>query len=287
MANLTLKERLKEDRIIVAPGAFDMVSAKIIENLGFEALYVTGFGQSASHLGLPDAGFITLTEIVERIHKTSRTVKIPLIADGDTGYGGIVNVIRTVEEFESSGASAIQLEDQEMPKKCGHVGTKQLVEPEEMVLKIQVAIETRRSDDFLIIARTDARTVVGFEEAIKRAHMYEAAGADIIFIESPQTKEELKIIGESFEKPVLANMIEGGKSPLINIEQLQAMGFKLVIFPLTSLLASTKAVQLVMQILKDEGTTEKASSKIMEFDEFTDFIGFPEIRFLEEKYTKR
>jgi 2-methylisocitrate lyase-like PEP mutase family enzyme len=286
MADLTLKERLQEDRIIVAPGAFDMVSAKIIENSGFEAIYITGFGHSASHLGLPDAGFMTLTEIVERIQKTSRVVKIPLIADGDTGYGGIINVKRTVEEFEKAGASAIQLEDQETPKKCGHVGGKRLVEPEEMVLKIQVAIETRQSDDFLIIARTDARTVLGFEEAIKRAHMYEAAGADIIFIESPQTEEELKIIGESFEKPVLANMVEGGKSPFLNIKQLQAMGFKLVIFPVTSLLAATKATQLVMQILKNEGTTEKASSKMMKFDEFTDFIGFPEVRFLEEKYTQ-
>lgn len=287
MVSLTLKERLQKDRILVAPGAFDMVSAKIIENSGFEALYVTGFGHSASHLGLPDAGFMTLTEIVERIQKTSRVVKIPLIADGDTGYGGVINVKRTVEEFESAGASAIQLEDQEMPKKCGHVGGKRLVEPEEMILKIQVAIETRQSDDFLIIARTDARTVLGFEEAITRAHMYEAAGADIIFIESPQTEEELKIIGESFEKPVLANMVEGGKSPFLNIKQLQAMGFKLVIFPVTCLLAATKAIQLVMQILKNEGTTEKASSKMMKFDAFTDFIGFPEIRFLEEKYTQR
>jgi 2-methylisocitrate lyase-like PEP mutase family enzyme len=287
MANLTLKERLQEDRIIVAPGAFDMVSAKIIENLGFEAIYITGFGQSASHLGLPDAGFMTLTEIVERIKNTSRIVKIPLIGDGDTGYGGIVNVKRTVEEFEGAGASAIQLEDQEMPKKCGHVSGKRLVEPEEMVLKIQVAIETRQSDDFLVIARTDARTVLGFEEAITRAHMYEAAGADIIFIESPQTKEEFKIIGESLEKPALANMIEGGRSPSINIKELQAMGFKLVIFPVTSVLTAAKAVQLVMQTLKNEGTTEKISSKMMEFEAFTDFIGFQEVRFLEDKYSRR
>lgn len=287
MRGITLKERLQEDRILVAPGAFDMVSAKIIENTGFEALYVTGFGHSASHLGLPDAGYMTLTEIVERIQKTSRIVKIPIIADGDTGYGGIINVRRTVEEFERAGASAIQLEDQEMPKKCGHVGGKRLVEPKEMMFKIRAAKETRQSDDFLIIARTDARTVLGFEAAIARARMYEAAGADIIFIESPQTKEELKIIGESFEKPVLANMVEGGQSPLLDIKDLQAMGFKLVIFPVSCLLSAAKAMQHVMQTLKNEGTTENVSSNVMKFDAFTDFIGFPEIRFIEEKYAKR
>lgn len=274
MTRMKLKERLRQKDLLVAPGAFDMVSAKIIENAGFEAVYVTGFGHSASHLGLPDAGFMTQTEIVDRIHKTARAVGIPVIADGDTGFGGIVNVQRTVAEYEWAGAAAIQLEDQEMPKKCGHVGDKRLVETAEMVLKIEAAVETRRSDDFLIIARTDARTVLGFEAAIERGRRYEAAGADIIFIEAPRTEAEFKAIGESFTKPVMANMVEGGKSPLLDARKLEAMGFGLAIFPVSCLLAATRAMQRVMQALKNEGTTERLCSEMTEFEAFTEFIGF-------------
>ncbi|HDH87493.1 MAG TPA: isocitrate lyase/PEP mutase family protein, partial [Desulfobacteraceae bacterium] len=167
MANGRLKSLLKKNSILVAPAAFDMVSAKIIEKAGFDAVYLSGFGQSASHLGLPDAGLMTFTEIVERVHNMAMAINVPLLADGDTGYGGTINVRRTVQEFEWAGASAIQLEDQEIPKKCGHTGGKRLIDAREMVLKIEAAIEARRSDDFLIIARTDARSVAGFEEAIR------------------------------------------------------------------------------------------------------------------------
>jgi len=167
MANGRLKSLLKNNSILVAPAAFDMVSAKIIEKAGFDAVYLSGFGQSASHLGLPDAGLMTFTEIVERVHNMAMAINVPLLADGDTGYGGTINVRRTVQEFEWAGASAIQLEDQEIPKKCGHTGGKRLIDAREMVLKIEAAIEARRSDDFLIIARTDARSVAGFEEAIR------------------------------------------------------------------------------------------------------------------------
>ena len=284
MTDNKLKGLLKRQSILVVPAAFDMVSTKIIEKAGFEAVYLSGFGHSASHLGLPDAGLMTLTEVVERVHNMAMATALPLIADGDTGYGGIVNVRRTVQEFEWAGASAIQLEDQDMPKKCGHTGGKVLVEAGEMVLKIEAAISSRQSDDFLIIARTDALSVLGFEEAIKRGRMYEAAGADIIFIESPESEEELRIVGESFDKPVLANMVEGGKTPVFGVNKLEKMGFKIAIFPITCLLVAAKAMQKAMEELKDKGTTQRLVNEMMAFEEFNDLIGFPEVMSFEAKY---
>ncbi len=284
MADDRLKGLLQRDSILIVPAAFDMVSAKIIEKVGFEAVYLSGFGQSASHLGLPDAGLMTFTEMVERVHNMARAINPPLLADGNTGYGGIVNVRRTVQEFEWAGAAAIQLEDQEMPKKCGHTGGKRIIDAREMVLKIEAGVESRRSDDFLIIARTDARSVLGLEEAIKRGRMYEEAGADIIFIESPQSEEELRIVGESFDRPTLANMVEGGKSPVLKVKELQGMGFKIAIFPITCLLVAAKAMQQAMETLKAEGTTQGLLDEMMGFEEFTDFIGFPEVRSFEAKY---
>jgi 2-methylisocitrate lyase-like PEP mutase family enzyme len=284
MADDRLKGLLQRDSILIVPAAFDMVSAKIIEKVGFEAVYLSGFGQSASHLGLPDAGLMTFTEMLERVHNMARAINPPLLADGNTGYGGIVNVRRTVQEFEWAGAAAIQLEDQEMPKKCGHTGGKRIIDAREMVLKIEAGVESRRSDDFLIIARTDARSVLGLEEAIKRGRMYEEAGADIIFIESPQSEEELRIVGESFDRPTLANMVEGGKSPVLKVNELQGMGFKIAIFPITCLLVAAKAMQQAMETLKAEGTTQGLLDEMMGFEEFTDFIGFPEVRSFEAKY---
>lgn len=284
MTENKLKNLLQRESILVVPAAFDMVSAKIIEKAGFEAIYLSGFGHSASHLGLPDAGLMTLTEVVERVHNMAMATALPMVADGDTGYGGIVNVRRTVQEFEWAGACAIQLEDQEMPKKCGHTGGKMLVEASEMVLKIEAAIASRQSDDFLIIARTDARSVLGFEEAIKRGKMYEEAGADIIFIESPESEEELRIVGESFDKPVLANMVEGGKTPVFGVSNLEKMGFKIVIFPITCLLIAAKAMQKAMKELKEKGTTQGILNEMMAFEDFNDLIGFPEIRSFEGRY---
>ena len=270
---------------MVVPAAFDMVSAKIIEKTGFEAVYLSGFGQSASHLGLPDAGLMTFTEVVERVHNMAGAVHLPLLADGNTGYGGIINVRRTVQEFEWAGASAIQLEDQEIPKKCGHTGGKRIIDAREMVLKIEAAVESRRNDDFLIIARTDARSVSGLEEAIRRGKMYGEAGADIIFIESPQTEQELRDIAGSFEKPTMANMVEGGKSPLLKIDELEEMGFKIAIFPVTCLLMAARAMQRAMESLKSEGGTQGLLDEMMGFEEFNSLIGFPEIRSFEAQYS--
>jgi carboxyvinyl-carboxyphosphonate phosphorylmutase len=284
MPDVRLKERLAMNTVLVAPAAFDMVSAMVIERAGFEAVYLSGFGQSASHLGLPDAGLMTLSEVVERVHHMARAIHVPLLADGDTGYGGVINVRRTVQEFEWAGASAIQLEDQEIPKKCGHTEGKRLIDAREMALKIEAAVESRRSDDFLIIARTDARAVLGLKEAIRRGKTYEKAGADVIFIESPQTKEELKMVAESFDKPAMANMIEGGKTPLLTTKALNEMGFKLVAFAVSCLLAATKAMQRAMKVLKEEGSTQAIVAEMMNFGDFNDLIGFPEVRSFEAKY---
>ena len=284
MIDVILKERLAKKSILVVPAAFDMVSAKVIEGAGFEAVYLSGFGQSASHLGLPDAGLMTLSEIVERVHNMARAINVPLLADGDTGYGGVINVRRTVQEFEWAGASAIQLEDQEIPKKCGHTEGKRLIDTHEMALKIEAAVASRRSDDFLIIARTDARSVLGLEEAVRRGKIYEAAGADVIFIESPQTEEELKIVANSFDKPTMANMVEGGKTPLLTTMELNDMGFNLVAFAVSCLLAATKAIQRAMQVLREEGSTRAMVAEMTNFGEFNDLIGFPEARTFEAKY---
>jgi 2-methylisocitrate lyase-like PEP mutase family enzyme len=284
MADDRLKSLLQRDAIIVAPAAFDMVSAKIIAKTGFEAVYLSGFGQAASHLGFPDAGLMTFSEMVERVHNMANAIKVPLLADGDTGYGGVINVRRTVQEYEWAGASAIQIEDQIIPKKCGHTEGRRVMGAREMVCNIEAAVESRRSDDFLIIARTDARSELGLEEAIRRGKMYEKSGADVVFVESPQSQEELKVIGESFEAPVMANMLDGGKTPMLTVSELEGMGFKIVVHPVTCLLVATKAMQQAMEILKTEGTTRGLRDEMMPFEEFYKFIGFPEMRSFEEKY---
>ena len=284
MPDISLKDRLARDSILVVPAAFDMVSAKVIERAGFEAVYLSGFGQSASHLGLPDAGLMTLSEIAERVQNMAGAINVPLLADGDTGYGGVINVRRTVQAFEWAGASAIQLEDQEIPKKCGHTEGKRLIDTREMALKIEAAVDSRRSDDFLIIARTDARSVLGLNEAIRRGKMYEKAGADVIFIESPQTEDELKIVANSFDRPAMANMIEGGQTPLLTAADLNEMGFKLVAFAVSCLLTATKAMQRAMKVLREEGTTQAIVGEMTNFGEFNDLIGFPEVRAFEAKY---
>lgn len=284
MTDNRLKRLLERDEILMVPAAYDMVSARIIERAGFDAVYLSGYGQSASHLGLPDAGVITFTEMVERVHHMANTISSPLLADGDTGYGGIINVRRTVREFEWAGASAIQLEDQEMPKRCGHTKGKRLISAEEMALKIEAAASARRSDDFLIIARTDACSILGLEEAVKRGRIYEKAGADIVFVESPHDIEDLKVIGNSFEKPAMANMLEGGKTPLLKAKELEVMGFGLVAFAVTCLLAASRAVENAMRTLKETGSTEGLIDNLMGFEEFNELIGFPEVYDFEDRF---
>jgi len=279
-----LRRRLQEKPILVVPAAYDMVSAKLIEETGFEAVYLSGYGQTASHLGMPDAGLMSFPEVLERVRHMVNAVKIPVIADADTGYGGVLNVRRTVREFEQAGAAAIQLEDQEWPKKCGHTPGKKIIGAEEMAAKIEAAVEARQRDDLLIIARTDARGVMGLDEAIRRGRLYEKAGADLLFIESPQTVEELKIVGQSFEVPVMANMVDGGLTPLLPAKALEALGFEMVAYAVTMLLAAAYAVREALHHLKATGSTEVLTGRLMPFQEFHRLIGFPEVREFERRY---
>ncbi|MFP5463021.1 MAG: isocitrate lyase/phosphoenolpyruvate mutase family protein, partial [Gammaproteobacteria bacterium] len=241
----SLRQRLQQPGLVVAPGVYDMVSLRLADSFGFDALYMTGFGTVASHLGLPDAGLATYSDMVGRVTAMAGMARTPLIADGDTGYGGLLNIRHTVRGYEAAGAAAIQLEDQEFPKKCGHTPGRRVIPMADMVRKIRVAADSRSSKDFLIIARTDARTTLGLDEALRRAEAYAKAGADVLFVESPESEEEMRRIGRSFDLPLLANMVEGGRTPVLSQAELEDIGYKLAIFPVTALLAATEAMKAV------------------------------------------
>ena len=281
-----LRQMMTGKQIVVAPGAHDALTAKIIEQVGFSAVYMTGYGQAASHLGKPDVGLLTLTEMVARASNIVEAVNVPVIADADTGFGNAVNVMRTLREYEKAGVAAIQLEDQVAPKKCGHMTGRQVVSKEEMVGKIKAAVDVRTDPDLMIIARTDARTVHGIGEALERAKAYEEAGADILFIESPESVEEMKQITTSFKVPVLANMVEGGRTPFLPVQDLQGLGYDLVIFPTASTYLVTKALTRLMTVLKDTGTTASLIPEMITFEEFNDLIGLTKIREIENMYVK-
>lgn len=286
MRNTTrLKQLLKAEKLLVAPGAYDVLSAKIIEKSGFDAVYMTGYGTSASVLGEPDVGLLTLTEMVQRVANIANAVGVPVVADGDTGFGNPLNVRRTVREYEKAGAAGIQLEDQVAPKRCGHMLGRDVIPVEEMVQKIKAASDTRQDSDFVIIARTDARTNYGLEEALSRANAYEAAGADVIFVESPESVDELRKINETFhDTPTLANMIEGGRTPLPSLDELERLGFGIAIFPLGPLYAAAKAVGRYLDELKTARTTASKLGDMITFEDFNKLIGLPEYNKLEERY---
>jgi len=280
-----LKQLFQSGKLIVAPGAHDALTAKIIGKVGFDAVYMTGYGQAASHLGMPDVGLLTMTEMVARAAAIVEAAGIPVIADADTGFGNAINVMRTVREYEKAGVAVIQLEDQLMPKKCGHMLGRQVIPKEEMVGKIKAAVDARWDPDFMIMARTDARTVHGIEEALERGVAYQEAGADIIFIESPESVEEMKKINETISVYTLANMVEGGRTPMLPNDELAALGYNLVIYPTASTYTTTKAMLTLMTRLKEEGTTANMISDMVPFSEFNDLIGLPIIREAEQKYS--
>lgn len=279
-----LRELLNQPGIIRAPGAYDAWSAKLVEMAGFPAVYMTGYGVSASVLGKPDIGLLTMTEMVTQAKNMAAAVEIPLIADGDNGYGGVLNVVRTVQEYERAGIAAIQLEDQVFPKRCGHMEGKQLIPKEEMVAKVRAAVYARQSNDFVIIARTDARAVNGFEDAIARAQAYADAGADVIFFEAPQSVEEMKNVAKLIKKPLFANMVEKGKTPFLTASELEEIGYKIVIYPVSTLYAATKAIAGVLETLKNEGTTQNYLDRMVEFPEFNEMIGVKQHRDLEKTF---
>jgi 2,3-dimethylmalate lyase len=280
-----LRAALVAGEFVLAPGVFDMISAKLADRLNFSALYMTGYGVVASHLGLPDAGIASYSEMVGRVERICALTRTPLIADGDTGYGGLLNVRHAVRGYESAGAAGIQLEDQEFPKKCGHTPGRRVIPTDDMVRKIAVAAEARRSDDFLIVARTDARSSLGLTEALHRAEQFQKAGADVLFIEAPESEAELEQIGRSFDVPLLVNIVEGGKTPVLAAERLQALGFQIAIFPATGFLAAAAALDSAYRALHS-GSTERLPVPLFKFEEMNRLMGFEEIWDFERKHAR-
>jgi 2,3-dimethylmalate lyase len=280
-----LRDLLERDEMVLAPGCFDALGARLIEQAGFPAAYMTGFGSAASRLGRPDVGLLSMAEMVDNARHIVQAVDIPVIADADTGYGNAINVIRTVREYEAAGVAGIHIEDQVMPKKCGHMEGKAVIDVGEMATKVSAAVAARRSEDFLIIARTDARAVEGLEAAVDRARRYRQAGADILFVEAPQSVQEIRQVARSLpEVPLLFNYAEGGKSPPVTYELLHSLGFRVVIFPLSILLAATGAMRSALERLRSERSPRQLLPSLMAFEEFLTLVGIDEVRELEQRF---
>jgi 2-methylisocitrate lyase-like PEP mutase family enzyme len=288
MADPRLKAALAAKQFIVAPGIFDMISARIADRMGFSALYATGYGTVASHLGIPDAGVATFTDMVSRMARFAQGSKTPVIADADTGYGGLLNVRHTVMGYEAGGVTAIQLEDQEVPKKCGHTPGRRVIPAEEMALKIEVAAEARKSDDFLIIARTDARTSLGLDEAIRRGKLYRKAGADIVFIESPESEDEMKRIGQEIDAPLLANNVDGGgRTPILSAEKLASFGYDIAIYPAIGFLTVAAALERSYAHLLKEGDSNGLDKDVIyDFGKMNELMGFPEVWDFDKRWAR-
>lgn len=284
MADPRLRRLLAEGKFVAAPGVFEMITARIAENIGFDAVYVTGYGTVASHLGLPDAGLATYTDMLSRIGRICELSSVPVIADADTGYGGLLNVQHTVRGYEKAGVTAIQIEDQEFPKKCGHTPYRRVIPLEDMVRKIQVAADARQSEDFLIIARTDARTGHGLDEALRRAEAFGKAGADILFVESPESRDEMAKICATLDKPCLANMADGGRTPILPAAELESLGYALAIWPAVGFLSMGAAVDHAFRRLKETGASVHDDVPLYNFQDFSRLMGFQEVWDFEERY---
>jgi carboxyvinyl-carboxyphosphonate phosphorylmutase len=281
-----LRALLSDGALIRAPSAVDGVSAKLIAKAGFEAIHLTGSGVSRS-IGYPDIGLVTMSEMVERARMVVNAASVPVIADADTGYGNAMNVMRTVREFESAGAAAIHIEDQVTPKRCGHYEGKELIPADEMALKIEAACEARRDRAFLIIARTDARGIEGFDAAVRRARLYREAGADILFIEALESRDELERVPGLLGAPVLVNMYSGGKTPVVSTADLRAWGYSIVVWPSHLQRASIRAMQRALDLLKREDLSAADDSSLMvSFAEREEIVGMGEMQALERKFLK-
>lgn len=274
-------------RAITLPGAFDALSARLIEAAGFDAVYLTGAGLANSSLGVPDIGLVTATELRDHVARIADTVQIPLVVDADTGFGNAINMRRTVRQLERAGAAALQIEDQVFPKKCGHFSGKAVIPADEMVQKVRAAVDARGSEDLLIIARTDARAISTLDEGLERAHLYRDAGADILFVEAPTTVEELATIGSSFDVPLVANMVEGGRTPLLSVPELADLGFSLVLFANAALRVSQRAITDMLRELASSGSTAALLDRMATWDERQTSVGKPEYDALEDKYSTK
>ena len=263
---------------LVMPGVYDAIGAKIVEKVGFEAMFQTGYGTSATLFGMPDYGFIGSTETVDNARRICHAVSTPVIVDADTGYGNALSVWKLVQELEEVGASGIFLEDQRWPKRCGHMQGKEVIQKDEYAEKLQAALDARSNKDFIIVARTDARAIEGLDKAVERGLYYKKIGADAIFIEAPKTIQEMKIIGKSINAPLVANMIEGGATPIISKSKLHKMGFKIILYPLSVLFSNTYSTLKLLQELKKSGTTRKLSKQIVNFNQFNDIVELSKYR---------
>lgn len=270
--------------ILVAPGAYDALTAKLVETAGFEAVYLSGAGVSYSTLGQPDLGLISFHEMVQALQRVSQGVQIPIIADADNGYGNALNVRRTVQVYELAGAYAIQLEDQAFPKKCGHLTRKTLIPATEAALKVKAAVEAREDPNTLIVARTDALAVTGFEDALERAKRYQEAGADVLFVEAPTGPEQMTEICQRLSVPCLANMVEGGKTPLLPNTQLQEIGYRVVIYPNLVTRVMARHVQNALASLREYGTSQQLLPELMLFPELNALLGIEELNAMEKRY---
>jgi 2-methylisocitrate lyase-like PEP mutase family enzyme len=280
-----LRALLESGQTIVAPGAFDPLAARLVEEAGFPAVYMTGFGTSAALIGRPDVGLLTMTEMAASAGRIADCVDIPVIADADTGYGNPLNVIRTVGAYEAAGVAGIHIEDQVAPKKCGHMEGKLVIGAQEMAAKVRAAVEARSQPEFVIIARTDARAVEGLEQALERARLYREAGADVLFIEALVNEAEVEEAARAFPGvPLLFNWAEGGKTPPVSLARLTELGYRIVIFPISTLLAATAAMRAILREIAAAGTPAAALADLPTFGEFVDFIGLPQVREAEQRY---
>ena len=282
-----LRELLSAGPPLLAPGAYDALSARLIEQAGFDVVYMTGFGTTASLIGRPDVGLLSGTEMVDNARRIVSAVDVPVIADADTGYGNAINVVRTVQLYEQAGVAAIQLEDQVMPKKCGHMSGKALIGADEMVGKIEAAVAARTDPDLVIIARTDAVAVEGLDEAIGRARAFAAAGADVLFVEAPTSEDDIARVAKELSglAPLVFNWAEGGRTPPLSLDRIAELGFSLVIYPIGTLLAATAGIRSLLATLKAEGTPVSAMEAVPTFEEFTGLIGLPEVQALEQRFS--
>jgi carboxyvinyl-carboxyphosphonate phosphorylmutase len=283
---ISIRERLADaNDIIILPGVYDALTAKIAEDVGFETAFQTGYGTSASLLGMPDFGFLNAGETLENAKRIINSVNIPILVDIDTGYGNPLNVWKIVKDLERIGAKGIFLEDQVWPKRCGHMTGKTVISKEEYILKLHAAIDAREDNEFIIVARTDSLAQFGIEEAIERGKEYKRIGADVIFIEAPKTIDQMELIAKEIKAPLLANMIEEGITPNLTADQLRKMGFKMVVFPLSALYSATFAIKQTLQTLKKTGTTKGLKNKMITFQEFNDLVNLSAYSKLEKKYS--
>jgi 2,3-dimethylmalate lyase len=269
---------------LVFPGVYDAITARIAQKAGFEAMFQTGYGTSAALLGMPDYGFIGSTETIENARRICKSVSVPVIVDADTGYGNPLSVWKLVNELEAVGAAGIFLEDQKWPKRCGHMSGKEVIAKEEYSEKLRAAVDARKSNDFIVVARTDARATEGLDAAIERGLLYKDIGADAIFVEAPKSVDEMRKIGKSIKAPLVANMIEGGATPLLSSSEIHKMGFNLILYPLSVLYANTFATMQILKELRKSGTTAKLKDNLVNFDQFNEIVELSKFKKMEDKY---